>query len=106
MAGFCPTTVLAQLYFVTGSQTPKSTAQYPTVLFVTNSNGEARKVEEIASGTWRIEISYEERKLVALSPYPESKIAVLDFDKGMVSKRCEQPKIGSFEEWVADVPGV
>jgi hypothetical protein len=103
-----------QLFLVTGSQTSKVPARYPSVLLEVLPSGKIRSGTEVASseyGTWLIEISYTDRKLVEFSPSSSTGapplIAVVDFDKANVVKSCPvqavPPEYGPFAEWLGDV---
>ena len=103
-----------QLFLVTGSQTPKVPVNYASVLLEISPKGEVHAGAEVASkeaGIWFVEISYADRKLVALSPSSVAtavaRITVVDFDKASVVKSCPvqgiPPGYGSYGEWLANV---
>jgi len=107
---------LGQLYVVAGSQSSKSPNEFAAALFQLGSAGELRQIDEIApegQGIWRVEISYDSRKLVTFSPSGfsprvgsfKAQTVVVDFDKGRVAKTCPDPPnySGGFSEWLADV---
>jgi len=56
-------------------------------------------------------MSYEARKAVVRSRWPDHIIVVVDFDTASVDKTCEAPPAPAgmtnspFEEWLADLPG-
>jgi hypothetical protein len=113
-AGMMACTAWGQLFLVTGSQSPKSPQGSASVLLEVGHGGEVVQVGDIApqsAGTWFIDISYDDRKVVAFSPGNGADLkaqnVVVDFDKAAVVKRCPLPKnlVGyvAIAEWMAEV---
>ena len=105
-----------QVYLVTGAQTPKTTASFSSSLWKVSDDGRLQMIGQIASkesGLFWLEVSYDTQSLVALTRAPltgdqRSFLAVVDFEKGTITKRCPVPLrpanyIG-IEEWLAQLP--
>lgn len=113
----CLFPVSGQVYLIQGSPTPTYIQGYPTSLLQLSSDGGISRVSQVLPGSGKdggtewIGMSYEARKAVVRSRWPNHTIVVVDFDTASVDKTCEAPPAPTgmtnspFEEWLADIPG-
>jgi hypothetical protein len=104
----------AQIFLVTGSQSPKSAENSASIVYQVSDQGALSQVQEISSasvGTWSLEISYEHGLLFAVTPSAantRAQLRVIDLNTGKLTKECTLPRNPSgfmdIEEWIADRP--
>ena len=84
----------AQLHVIVGAATPKEHDQAVAAsLLKTNPDGSLELVEELVSkkeGMWWIESADDARTIAILTSEPQSKVVVVDMNRGEVVKRCEK----------------
>jgi hypothetical protein len=84
----------AQLHLIVGAATPNEHDQAVAAsLLKINSDRSVELVEELASkkeGMWWIEAADDARTIAILTSEPESKVVVVDMNRGEVVKRCER----------------
>lgn len=101
-----------QLHLLAGSPHEKYNETYAAGLFRIEDDGAVKLVSELAPkspGAWWINISYDLRKAVVETPYPENAIIVVDFDKAAVVKKCAHSpdpggRRGYGEQWLSNPP--
>jgi len=106
-----------QLYLLGGSAgSPGGTA---AALFRVGDDGSVKRTQTVLPRDWTtdfgrgipdpsvawIGISYEWRKIVVLSGFPEYAAYIVDFDKASVVKKCACLPAPDVNFWLADAPG-
>jgi hypothetical protein len=101
-----------QLHLLSGTPHEKYTETYAARLFRVEDDGAVKLASELvpkSPGAYWINISYDLRKAVVETPYPEGAIIVVDFDKGAPVKKCRRSPDpgggrGYGEQWLSNPP--
>jgi len=99
-----------EMYFITGSPTPKYNQSFGSSLFQVGEEGSVRLVQKLVEetdGTDWISISYDVRKAVLATRGSPQTIVVVDLDTATISKICPTPRIHDMSltyQWIADIP--
>jgi hypothetical protein len=100
-----------QIYFITGSPTPKHNQSFGSSLFQVGEEGSVRLVQKLVDetdGTDWISISYDVRKAVLATRGSREKIVVVDLDTATISKICPTPLVYNMSvirQHIGDIPG-
>jgi hypothetical protein len=103
-----PSVLEAQLYLISGS--PNYFEEKHTAILLQPGDGGLHKSELVSAkvGIGWVGVSYDWRKVILITSFPNDQVLVLDLDQAAIVKTCALPDTQVSDlvaQWLADAPG-